>query len=201
MARVYDLLSESAEQPMRDLGLKMLDASSGQRILEIGFGTGHCVVTLAEAVGPDGQVFGIDLSDKMLEEAQKLCDQKGVAARVNLTQGDASHLPYEDESMDGLFMSFTLELFDTPEIPAILQECRRVLKPGGRLVNVSVSKEGAQGVAVKAYEWLHQHFPNLMDCRPIHAGKAIENAGFTIEQSNIDHMWVPVEIVSARKPS
>ena len=63
--------------------------------------------------------------------------------------------------MDGIFMSFTLELFDTPDIPRVLAECNRVLKPGGRLVVVGMSKEGPQGLLIRAFEWTHQHFPNL----------------------------------------
>jgi demethylmenaquinone methyltransferase/2-methoxy-6-polyprenyl-1,4-benzoquinol methylase len=64
-----------------------------------------------------------------------------------------------------------------------------------------VSKEGKEGLLVEAYEWTHQHFPNLMDCRPIFVRRAIEAAGYTITDSSIGHMWVPVEIVVAKKPA
>ena len=50
IARVYDLLAEHTEQPMREKGLALLAARPGERVLEIGFGTGHCLVELAEAV-------------------------------------------------------------------------------------------------------------------------------------------------------
>lgn len=199
IAKFYDFLAESSEQPMRELGLKLVNAQFGERILEIGFGTGHCVVELAQAVGSEGKVFGIDLSDQMLEEATKQCEEAGVSAWTELRQGDAAHLPYDEGAFDGVFSSFTLELFDTPEIPEVLKECHRVLKPGGRLVDVSVSKEGKQGVVSSIYEWSHKHFPNLVDCRPIHVQKAIEAAGFTVEKNQIEHMWVPVEIVLARR--
>ena len=97
-------------------------------------------------------------------------------------------------------MSFTLELFDTPEIPRVLAECKRVLRPGGRLAVVAISKEGKQGFLIRAFEWTHRHFPNLMDCRPIYVRRAIEEADFVIRNATIDHMWVPVEIVLAEKP-
>lgn len=195
IASVYDLLAEHSEQPMREAGLRKLAAASGMRILEIGFGTGHCLVELARAVGPGGRVFGIDLSDKMCEIASQLVEEEGVADRVELRRGDASQLPYDDASLDRIFMSFVLELFDTPEIPKVLAECRRVLKPGGRLVVVSVSKEGKPGAVLRAFEWTHQHFPNLLDCRPIYAARALHASGFEVEDTSIEHMWVPVEIV------
>jgi demethylmenaquinone methyltransferase/2-methoxy-6-polyprenyl-1,4-benzoquinol methylase len=195
IARVYDLLSEHSERKVRETGLEVLAASPGEHLLEIGVGTGHGLADLARAVGPDGRVFGIDLSENMVALAQECLNQEGLAERAEVQTGDAEHLPFESESMDGVFMSFTLELFDTPDIPNVLEECRRVLKPGGRIAVVAISKEGKQGMAVHAFEWTHRHFPNLMDCRPIYVAKAIESAGFRVDDKLIEHMWVPVEIV------
>jgi demethylmenaquinone methyltransferase/2-methoxy-6-polyprenyl-1,4-benzoquinol methylase len=199
IAQVYDLLAEHSEQPMRERGLALLAPQTGEHILEIGFGTGHCIVELARAVGPDGAVLGIDISDAMLSLADELLRREGLASRVALTCGDAAQLPYHDESVDGVFTSFTLELFDTPEIPNVLAEIRRVLKPGGRLVVVSISKQGGPSLLLKAYEWTHKHFPNLLDCRPIYVRQALEAAEFEVRDALIEHMWVPVEIVLAVK--
>ena len=143
-------------------------------------------------------MYGVDLSEEMLKLARALVAREGFGDHVTLWQGDAVSLPLDKGSVDGIFMSFTLELFDTPEIPKVLAECRRVLKPGGRLMVVSISKEQPRDPMVRAFEWTHNHFPNLLDCRPIHARRALEASGFTITSSDIRHMWLPVEIVLGR---
>jgi ubiquinone/menaquinone biosynthesis C-methylase UbiE len=143
--------------------------------------------------------MGIDIAENMLAKTRSLLQDEDFASRAELVCGDGERLPYLSGTMDGIFMSFTLELFDAPEIPRVLDECKRVLKPGGRLVVVGMSKEGPQGLVMQAFEWTHQHFPNLLDCRPIYVRRAVEAAGFTIEAASVEHMWGPVEIVKARK--
>ncbi|MGC9467592.1 MAG: methyltransferase domain-containing protein [Anaerolineae bacterium] len=67
LSRWYDALAGAAESSLRELGLQQLDAQYGERVLEIGFGTGHALLTLARAVGKHGHVFGIDISDSQSE--------------------------------------------------------------------------------------------------------------------------------------
>jgi ubiquinone/menaquinone biosynthesis C-methylase UbiE len=173
ISNVYDLLADQSEEPIRRAGLEKLNARPGEKVLEIGCGTGHCLVALAQAVGDAGKVYGIDLSDEMLKIARENLEKEGLADRVELICEDAGKLPYAAETLDAIFMSFTLELFDTPEIPEVLAECKRVLRPGGRIVVAGVSKEGEGGVILQVFEWMHKHFPNLMDCRPIFVRKAL----------------------------
>lgn len=200
IAKVYDLLSEEAEQPMRQAGLRMLAPQPGETILEVGFGTGHSLAAIAKAVGPAGKALGIDISDAMVQLAQELVVREGLSAQTHVERGDAERMSFADGSLDGIFFSFTLELFDTPELPRVLAECKRVLRPGGRIVVVAVSREGKHGAMLSVYEWTHKHFPNLMDCRPIYVRRALEAAGFAIRDSQVQSMWVPVEIVLGAKP-
>ena len=88
-------------------------------------------------------------------------------------------------------------MFDTPEIPAVLAQCQRVLKTGGRIVVVSMSKEGEHGVVYEAYEWTHRHFPNFVDCRPIFVSQVIAAAGFHVTEKQNLQIWVPMQIVAA----
>jgi demethylmenaquinone methyltransferase/2-methoxy-6-polyprenyl-1,4-benzoquinol methylase len=197
---VYDLLSDRSEAPMREAALRLLDAAKGERVLEIGFGTGHCLVALARAVGPTGKISGIDLSDNMVELARKTLARERLLARADLVCGDAASLPYPDNSLDAVCMCFTLELFDTPEIPKVLRESKRVLRPGGRIVVASMTKKEAHGLVVRAFEWTHRHFPNFLDCRPIYVRRAVEEAGFEVSKTIRMKMWVPVAIVLGAKP-
>jgi ubiquinone/menaquinone biosynthesis C-methylase UbiE len=199
IAGVYDLLADRSEQPVRRAGLQMLGVQPGEKVLEIGFGTGRSLIELARSVGPAGRVFGIDLSEKMRKIAQRRVRAKGLGERVELICGDALHLPYEAETLDGIFMSFTLELFDTPEIPLVLTECRRVLRTGGRIVVVGMSRVGPNGLVTEIFEWTHRHFPNYLDCRPILVRRAVEDAGFHVDESRLMKMWINVELVRARK--
>jgi len=201
LSRWYDLIAGSTEKKYRDWGLAKLAAQPGEKILEIGFGTGHCLVSLAKAVGPAGRVTGLDISDGMLAIARERLQQEGLNDRVDLHLGDAASMDFiESGSLDGVFMSFTLELFDNPEIPRVLGECQRILKPGGRAAVVSMSKTNPPGIAVRMYEWFHEHMPDYADCRPIFARQALEQSGFVIQDVSNSSMWgLPVEIVLGKK--
>ncbi|MGH9842107.1 MAG: class I SAM-dependent methyltransferase [Blastocatellia bacterium] len=197
----YDLLTDRSERKARDLGLDLLRVGEGERALVIGFGTGHGVLSLAQGGGDTGKVYGIDISEGMLEVARERVLDVGLAERVELQCGDATALPVGAEFFDAVFMSFTLELFDTPEIPVVLQECRRVLKVGGRLCIVAMARQGKERLMVKLYEWAHRKMPGYVDCRPIYVREAIEQAGFQVVEVINHSIWgLPVEIVQAKKP-
>ena len=196
---VYDLLAERSEAPIRRKGLELLATEPGERVLEVGFGTGRCLASLARAVGPEGRVYGIDLSAGMLRRAKSNLEREGLAGRAVLQCGDAASVPYADATMDAVFLSFTLELFDTPEIRGVLLECRRILKPEGRIVVVGMSMADGEGPLLRIFQWTHRHFPGVMGCRPIYVRRAIEAAGFVVQQATVTRMWIPVEIVRGEK--
>ncbi len=195
MSRWYDLLSGKSEKAACQEGLRMLAVKECEKVLEIGFGTGHNLLALAKAVGRSGRVYGIDLSEGMLAVAERRVERAGFAGRVELCCGDAASLPYEADSFQAVFASFTLELFDTPEIPLVLRECRRVLKAGGRVGIVSLSRQGKPNAMRRLYEWAHGRFPNVVDCRPIQVRQSLVAAGFDVQQVALRSMWgLPVEV-------
>ena len=201
LSRWYDLLVGRSEKKFRDKGLDLLDVQEGETVLEIGFGTGHCTLALAQSVGSTGKVYGIDISEGMLDITASRIEDAGLSGRVELQLGDAVNLPFPDDFFDEVFMSFTLELFDTPEIPIVLQQCQRVLKNGGRICVVSMSKEGKSGSMLRLYEWGHKKLPYYIDCRPIFVKRFLENADFHIRKTCTIRLWgLPVEIALADKP-
>ena len=200
LSKGYDWLGKSSEGPHIITGLQLLNTQTGEHALEIGFGTGNGLVALAHGVGQTGRVCGIDLSPGMIEVARERIDKEQLTDRVILQRGNVLHLPYADNTFDVVFSSFMLDLIDTPDLPIVLNECRRVLRSNGRVGLVSMSKTCAGNVVVKVYERFHRWLPALIDCRPIYVQALLVTAGFQIETAQTRSMWgLPVEIVIARK--
>jgi ubiquinone/menaquinone biosynthesis C-methylase UbiE len=115
----------------RDRLRSVLRPQPGERLLEIGVGTGYYSLDLAEWVGPEGRLELFDLQQEFLDHVMRAAAQRGLTNLV-ATQGDATDLPHEDASVDAVIL--TAVLGEIPDAAAALREIRRVLKPGGRLV-------------------------------------------------------------------
>ncbi len=197
ISRAYDLIAEADERKIREAGERLLRLTTGEKVLEIGFGTGNSIISMAESVGPAGKVYGIDVSQGMLDITRKKIIDRGLSDRVELITGDGRNLPYEDSFFDAAFASFTLELFPADDIPMVLARVRRVLKKGGRLCVVSMA-EVEQGqhpsLLERTYIWMHRHFPHIVDCRPIDPARLLRDAGFTVMDEISMNVWtMPVK--------
>ena len=203
LSRVYDLLAETDEHKAREEGELLLKLNPGERVLEIGFGTGNSLINMAESVGPTGRVCGIDVSGGMLKVAQRKISEKCLSDRVELSIGDARDLPYMDNSFNAAFASFTFELFPLDDIPVALEQVRRVLKESGRLgvVSMAMVEEGEpSSLMEKTYIWMHRHFPHIVDCRPIDPVQYLQDAGFIIQKEIRLDIWsMPVKCVVGEK--
>jgi SAM-dependent methyltransferase len=110
---------------------EILEPKAGERILEVGPGTGYYTLDVAEWVKPDGEVDVLDLQQEMLDHTMRSAGERGLA-NVTPTKSDATAMPYEDGTYDAAFLVTVLG--EIPDQDAALRELARVLKPGGRLV-------------------------------------------------------------------
>jgi ubiquinone/menaquinone biosynthesis C-methylase UbiE len=108
-----------------------LEPEVGERILEIGPGTGYYTLELAGWLGNEGALDLLDVQQEMLDHTMRRVGERGLI-NVTATHGDATALPYDDDSFDGVVL--TTVLGEIPDQVAALREIARVLRSGGRLV-------------------------------------------------------------------
>lgn len=149
-----------------------------ETVLEVACGTGRATLEIARRMGKAGDFYAVDLTPGMLERARRRLARAGLLERVDLRLGDAFELPYPDAAFDVLYNAYMLDLVDTDDIPVIMAEFARVLKPGGRLVLVDMSKN-REGKTL--YELLYEK--GLLGfasggCRPVQAVPFLERAEF-----------------------
>jgi len=102
----------------------------GQRVLEIGCGTGNLAL-LVKRLHPNAEVVGLDPDARALARARRKCERRGLD--VQLDRGFAEELSYPDGSFDRVLSAFMFHHLGPDEKEAVLREVRRVLKPGGSL--------------------------------------------------------------------
>lgn len=118
-------------EPVVDGVLRRAGLRPGERVLDLGTGTGAVAAKAAAAVGPEGDVLAVDISPEMLALAQRRLDQPGVAA-YRVEEGGAEAIPAPDGAIDAVLAS--LSLMYVIDRDAAARELARVLRPGGRVV-------------------------------------------------------------------
>jgi demethylmenaquinone methyltransferase/2-methoxy-6-polyprenyl-1,4-benzoquinol methylase len=130
IASVYDLMNSVMTVGMhhdwRERAADLAAIRPGDRVLDVATGTGDLAVALKRRVGPDGEVVGMDFSEKMLELA------RAKASDVSFESGNALELAYEDGSFAAATVGFGARNFS--DLGRGLAEMVRVVRPGGRVV-------------------------------------------------------------------
>jgi ubiquinone/menaquinone biosynthesis C-methylase UbiE len=199
MSTFYGIIEDILGRGLRMAGLALLSARRGERVLEIGFGTGAALAKIAEAVGKAGMAHGIDITPEMVRRARERLRKSGQDAAIR--EGDARKLPYKEGSFDAVYMSETLEILGERDMQEALGEIRRVLKPSGRLVLVCMDRAGHESsIALRIYEWFAKLVPKYANCRPIYPEDALQKAGFRMERSVSAKAGglIPMRIILAR---
>ena len=156
--------------------LRLAATQPGQHILDVGCGTGRGTVGLANAVGTLGRVHALDLSEPMLEQARAKIEKLGLSSRVYFQPGNARELPYPDETFDLVYNGYMFDLIPLDGFLPVLTEMRRVLRPGGKLVLVNMSKPDER---TTFFERIYRRGWAIAPCRPVLMAPYVEQAGFT----------------------
>lgn len=202
---LYGLIIEKFSRTARKKGIQMMNLTKGERVLEIGSGSGEDLITISDLVGEDGEVHGIDISQNMVRYARKMIEKTAFHQNVKLTRGDARTLPYEDECFDAIYTAETLELFEKEDIENVLSECDRVLKNQGKICVISSDKKASESsTVVQLYESVYEkcQLLNQFGCRPICVERVLEDAGFEILKISDVFSFcfpMPLRIIIAKK--
>lgn len=198
--RIYDFLGKTYDwfggfdARAKTRAIELLELAPGDRVLEVGVGTGKVLSQINQGITPRGLSFGIDLSSKMLSEARR-------RNQSPLCQADARNTPIVSDRFDRIFISYVLDLVAMADIPAILLEMMRVLKPGGRMVIVALT-EGINlpsRALISIWKAAYSVSPVVCaGCRPLQLSSMLQNAGLSIiYREVVVQLAVPSEILAA----
>jgi ubiquinone/menaquinone biosynthesis C-methylase UbiE len=198
---IYSKTVAPMEWPYHRLALEQAAIKRGEKVLEVAVGPGLTFLELARQVGKETKIYGVDLSTKMLEMTTSRLRAYGYS-KFELREADCRNLPFEDISFDVIYISYMLDLIPLADMPTILGEFKRVLRPGGRLVLLNMSKaDETLTLREKIYQRLPANFVLyvLGGCRPVLMERPTQAAGFTNVQRSFLPGKAPSEIILARK--
>ena len=196
-APVYDIWGTLTESNARQRAIELAGITDGISILEVAVGTGLAFQEIVKR-NPNGANTGIDLSEGMLARARKRLEGAG-KANYRIEKASALDLPVESGTIDILFNNYMFDLLTIENMDRALDEFKRVLKPGGRLVLVNMTKGEKHGSCI--YERIYRAFPALMGgCRGVVLSGRLERHGFeVVTREYFQQMLFPSEVILATK--
>jgi ubiquinone/menaquinone biosynthesis C-methylase UbiE len=168
----------------------LLELQSGEKILDIGSGPGFLASDMAEAVGLEGEVHGVDISTQLLALA---ADRYSHQPQLQFHQAEATRLPFADHEFDAITATQVLEYL--PDVPTALTEMHRILRPGGRLLILDTDWDSIVWHAVnrnRMMRILAAWDEHLVDpYLPRTLGMKLQAAGFSLKDQQIFPLFNP----------
>lgn len=195
IAPSYDLWAWLTESKARDRCLQLAAIQDGEDVLEVAVGTGLAFERIL-AANPSGRNEGIDLTEAMLIRAGRKAAKSG-SDNYRLRVGDAYDLDFPDDCFDVLVNNYMFDLLPRQDFLTVLEEFRRVLRPGGRLAMVNMTK--GERCYNGIWERIYRVNPALLGgCRGVSVISQMEMCGFRqIKREYMSQLTFPSEIVCA----
>jgi phosphatidylethanolamine/phosphatidyl-N-methylethanolamine N-methyltransferase len=157
-ARIYDLIFGPVMEPGRRRVVQSLKCRSGEKVLEVGVGTGLSLPLYPDEV----QVTGIDVSSEMLEKARHRVQRHNLGNVADLLEMDAENMSFADSSFDKVVAMYVVTV--VPDPFRLVDEMRRVCKPDGEIVIVNHFQ--SKVTLVSFFEKLLSRFSGAAGFRP-----------------------------------
>jgi ubiquinone/menaquinone biosynthesis C-methylase UbiE len=184
-ARGYDLLVSAItvgfESRFREKQLKLARLQPGERVLDVGCGTGTLAIAAARHVGAKGQVTGVDAAAEMIERAISKARRAG--ANVAFRTAAAEELPFANGTFDAVLSSMMLHHLPKETRRAAVREMRRVVRGGGRLLAIDFGRSTSEKKGFLAR--IHGH--GGVDPSALIA--LVSEAGFDVSESGWAGKW------------
>lgn len=162
IAPVYDLMNDllsfRRHKAWRKFTMKRMNVQPGQTGVDLCCGTCDWTISIAKA-SVTGRVVGLDFSSNMLEVGRQKVSKEGLDKQIELVQGNAMELPFPDNSFDYATIGFGLR--NVPDYTRVLQEMQRVVKPGGQVVCLELSKPTWQPFKSIYYFYFERMLPMI----------------------------------------
>jgi ubiquinone/menaquinone biosynthesis C-methylase UbiE len=197
IASIYDVFGILAETKARQRAIEIASIRNGEKVLEVAFGTGLNLVEILKR-NPQGWVDGIDVSTKMMEKTMKRISKIG-QKNYSLHLGDCRRLPFADGTFDLLMNQYLLDILPVEDFLPLLKEFKRVVKHGGRIVLVHMTK-GEKRIN-QIYERIYKMRPPLLaGCRGVLAQPFLEETGFKdFKREFVSQFGFPSEVIKGIK--
>jgi len=195
LSKTYDIWGKLAETRARDRAIELADIKDGQNILEVAVGTGLGFYEIVQR-NPKGTNIGVDISSGMLQKAEKRLGNLA-GANYELKIGNAFNLEAETEHFDLVVNNYMFDLMAFDDMDTILEEFKRVLKKGGKLILVNMTAGESFGSGI--YSLIYRISPKLFGgCRSVKLSDKLEAHGFVVKSREYyQQLWFPSEVILA----